>query len=168
MHIFKCSYCSFYTNIYPHKNGELEAKKRLMEHKNAHHKCRYCTFFPFNGNAGRHWTVLLLKHEQTCSKKIRQCDYCNYLPKNVKKFNEIHKHIWNQHVHQCRFCGFKPENVEQWKNNFAAHEKFCESKLQTVFQFLSFDVNLNDDMLRQIAFYTRKTNVPNQIRAGIC
>ena len=50
-----------------------EAKKRLAEHKNAHHKCQFCTFFPFNGCYGRHWKVLLDKHERTCIAKIEKC-----------------------------------------------------------------------------------------------
>ena len=102
---------------------------------------------------------MLDKHERTCIAKIEKCAFCDYKPKNVQKFNEISKHIWNQHVRPCRFCGFKAENVEEWKQNFRAHEAYCEQRLQTIFQFLAYDVELNDELLRKVAFYVRKRDV---------
>ena len=47
---------------------------------------------------------------------------------------------------------------------FRAHEAYCEQRLQTIFQFLAYDVELNDDLLRKVAFYVRKRDVQTCVR----
>jgi hypothetical protein len=146
-YILACDYCKFTTHCrWAHDD---EAQRRCHEHEQKHHSCEFCGWWPSNGRGRDHWVPSLARHVANCKAQIQGCKYCDYMPKTMSKYKNMHDHVFRAHFkpgHPCCLCGWMPGNMQEWEQEHCLHDEH-----KKVVEFLFLDVGLNRDVVEKIA-----------------